>query len=55
MANLTTAFDALLQGHEAGPTKPFSVDTADEFLKEAYRIVWPHHAVSSRWISGFYF
>ncbi|KAK4146546.1 uncharacterized protein C8A04DRAFT_34755 [Dichotomopilus funicola] len=38
MANLTTAFDAFLQGHEVPPTKPFSVDTADEFLKEAYRI-----------------
>jgi hypothetical protein len=39
MANLTTEFDALLKGHEAAPTKPFSPDTADEFLKEAYRIV----------------
>ncbi|KAL2138059.1 hypothetical protein VTI28DRAFT_7560 [Corynascus sepedonium] len=38
MANLTTAFNALLKGHEAPPTKPFSFDTADEFLKEAYRI-----------------
>ncbi len=39
MANLTTAFNALLKGHEAPLTKPFSLDTADEFLKEAYRIV----------------
>ncbi len=39
MANLTTAFNALLKGHEAPPTKPFSLDTADEFLKEAHRIV----------------
>ena len=39
MTNLTTAFDALLKRHEAAPTKPFSLDTADEFLKEAYRIV----------------
>lgn len=39
MADLTTAFDALLKGHEAPTTKPFSADTADEFLKEAYRIV----------------
>ncbi|KAK4130622.1 hypothetical protein BT67DRAFT_452254 [Trichocladium antarcticum] len=38
MANLTTAFDTLLKGHEAAPTKSFSPDTADEFLKEAYRI-----------------
>ncbi|KAK3902080.1 hypothetical protein C8A05DRAFT_34236 [Staphylotrichum tortipilum] len=38
MANLTTAFNALLKGREAPPTKPFSLDTADEFLKEAYRI-----------------
>ncbi|KAK3306435.1 uncharacterized protein B0T15DRAFT_483809 [Chaetomium strumarium] len=38
MANLTTEFDALLKGHQAAPTKPFSPDTADEFLKEAYRI-----------------
>ena len=39
MANLTTAFDALLKGNEAPPTRPFGLDTADEFLKEAYRIV----------------
>lgn len=39
MANLTTAFDALLKSREAAPTKPFGPDTADEFLKEAYRIV----------------
>ncbi|AEO55621.1 hypothetical protein MYCTH_2299642 [Thermothelomyces thermophilus ATCC 42464] len=38
MANLTTAFNSLLEGHEAPPTKSFSLDTADEFLKEAYRI-----------------
>ncbi|KAK4121616.1 hypothetical protein N657DRAFT_647796 [Parathielavia appendiculata] len=38
MANLTSTFDALLKGHEVPPTKPFSLDTADEFLKEAYRI-----------------
>ncbi|KAL2133123.1 hypothetical protein VTI74DRAFT_2855 [Chaetomium olivicolor] len=38
MADLTTAFNALLKGHEAAPTKPFSPDTADAFLKEAYRI-----------------
>ncbi|KAH6631422.1 snare-complex protein syntaxin-18 N-terminus-domain-containing protein [Chaetomium tenue] len=38
MADLTTAFNALLKGHEAPPTKPFGIDTADEFLKEAYRI-----------------
>lgn len=53
MTNLTTAFDALLKRHEAAPTKSFSLDTADEFLKEAHRIVrafpcpsysyvWPH-------------
>jgi hypothetical protein len=41
MANLTSAFDALLKSHEAPSTKPFSLDTADEFLKEAYRIVCP--------------
>lgn len=46
MANLTTAFNALLKGHEAPPTKPFSFDTADEFLKEAYRIVWPSQRFS---------
>jgi hypothetical protein len=39
MADLTTAFNALLKDHEAAPTRRFSVDTADEFLKEAYRIV----------------
>ena len=39
MADLTTTFNTLLKGHEAPPTKPFSADTADEFLKEAYRIV----------------
>lgn len=39
MANLTTEFNALLKGHEAKPTKAFSPETADEFLKEAYRIV----------------
>lgn len=39
MANLKTVFDTLLKGHEAAPTKSFSPDTADEFLKEAYRIV----------------
>ncbi|KAG7288221.1 hypothetical protein NEMBOFW57_007751 [Staphylotrichum longicolle] len=38
MSNLTAAFNALLKGHEAPPTKAFSLDTADEFLKEAYRI-----------------
>ncbi|KAK4152057.1 hypothetical protein C8A00DRAFT_35277 [Chaetomidium leptoderma] len=38
MTNLTVAFDALLKGHEAPSTKAFSLDTADEFLKEAYRI-----------------
>ncbi|KAH6856977.1 hypothetical protein B0I37DRAFT_299946 [Chaetomium sp. MPI-CAGE-AT-0009] len=38
MADLTTAFNALLKGHEAPPTKSFGLDTADEFLKEAYRI-----------------
>jgi hypothetical protein len=41
MANLTAAFDTLLKGHEAAPTQSFSPDTADEFLKEAYRIVRP--------------
>lgn len=41
MADLTTAFNALLKGHEAPPTKSFGIDTADEFLKEAYRIVRP--------------
>jgi hypothetical protein len=41
MADLTTAFNALLKGHEAPPTRSFSIDTADEFLKEAYRIVRP--------------
>lgn len=39
MADLTTAFNALLKGREAPPTKPFNLDTADEFLKEAHRIV----------------
>jgi len=38
MANLTSSFNALLKGHEAPPTKPFTTDTADEFLQEAYRI-----------------
>ncbi|KAK0666463.1 hypothetical protein QBC41DRAFT_325642 [Cercophora samala] len=38
MADLTTAFNALLKGREAPPTRPFSLDTADEFLKEAHRI-----------------
>ncbi|KAK4188413.1 hypothetical protein QBC35DRAFT_194511 [Podospora australis] len=38
MANLTAEFNALLKGREAPPTRPFSLDTADEFLKEAYRI-----------------
>ncbi|KAL2267848.1 hypothetical protein VTJ83DRAFT_5125 [Remersonia thermophila] len=40
MANLTTEFNTLLKGREAKPTntKPFAVETADEFLKEAYRI-----------------
>lgn len=41
MANLTASFDTLLKGHEAPCTKSFSLDTADEFLKEAYRIVRP--------------
>lgn len=39
MANLTSTFNELLKGHDAPPMKPFSTDTADEFLKEAYRIV----------------
>ncbi|KAL1841172.1 hypothetical protein VTJ49DRAFT_7341 [Mycothermus thermophilus] len=38
MANLTTEFNSLLKGREAKPTKPFALETADEFLKEAYRI-----------------
>ncbi|KAL2018310.1 hypothetical protein VTK56DRAFT_973 [Thermocarpiscus australiensis] len=38
MANLTPAFDTLLKRHEAAATRPFNLDTADEFLKEAYRI-----------------
>ncbi|VBB76768.1 Putative Syntaxin ufe1 [Podospora comata] len=38
MADLTTAFNALLKGREAPPTKAFNLDTADEFLKEAHRI-----------------
>ncbi|KAK4163390.1 hypothetical protein QBC43DRAFT_370842 [Cladorrhinum sp. PSN259] len=38
MADLTTAFNALLKGREAPSTKPFTTNTADEFLKEAYRI-----------------
>ncbi|KAK3943258.1 hypothetical protein QBC46DRAFT_44008 [Diplogelasinospora grovesii] len=39
MADLTSAFNALLKAHEAPPTrKRFSVDEIDEFLKEAYRI-----------------
>ncbi|KAK3361199.1 hypothetical protein B0T24DRAFT_652927 [Lasiosphaeria ovina] len=38
MADLTTAFDALLAGHETPPTKRFNLDTTGEFLKEAYRI-----------------
>lgn len=41
MADLTTAFNALLKGHEAPPTRSFGIETADEFLKEAYRIVRP--------------
>jgi hypothetical protein len=50
MANLTAAFNGLLEGHDSSPTKTFSLDTADEFLKEAYRIVsfpcpaWSLHA-----------
>lgn len=44
MADLTSTFNGLLKGHDAPPTKPFTTDTADEFLKEAYRIVgdFPH-------------
>ncbi|KAL2262075.1 hypothetical protein VTK26DRAFT_2537 [Humicola hyalothermophila] len=38
MANLTSSFNSLLKGHEAPSTRPFNLDTADEFLKEAYRI-----------------
>ncbi|KAK3956592.1 hypothetical protein QBC32DRAFT_330417 [Pseudoneurospora amorphoporcata] len=39
MANLTSTFNELLKGHDAPPTKPFTTAaTADEFLKEAYRI-----------------
>ncbi|KAL0472619.1 snare-complex protein syntaxin-18 N-terminus domain-containing protein [Neurospora intermedia] len=38
MADLTSTFNGLLKGHDAPPTKPFTTDTADEFLKEAYRI-----------------
>ncbi|KAK3399881.1 snare-complex protein syntaxin-18 N-terminus-domain-containing protein [Sordaria brevicollis] len=38
MADLTSTFNELLKGHDAPPTKPFTTDTADEFLKEAYRI-----------------
>ncbi|KAK4097400.1 hypothetical protein N658DRAFT_500464 [Parathielavia hyrcaniae] len=38
MANLTSTFNGLLKSHEVPPTKPFSLETADEFLKEAYRI-----------------
>lgn len=39
MADLSSTFNELLKGHDAPPTKPFTTDTADEFLKEAYRIV----------------
>ena len=39
MANLTVTFNGLLKGHEAPPTRALDLDTADEFLKEAYRIV----------------
>lgn len=39
MADLTASFNSLLKGHEAPSTRAFSLDTADEFLKEAYRIV----------------
>ncbi len=58
MANLTTSFNALLKGHESPPTKPFSLDTADEFLKEAYRIVcsplpaWPLLSIRPRCQQG---
>ncbi|KAK3318035.1 hypothetical protein B0H66DRAFT_532542 [Apodospora peruviana] len=38
MADLTTTFDSLLKQREAPPTKRFGTNTADEFLKEAYRI-----------------
>ncbi|KAK3323391.1 hypothetical protein B0T19DRAFT_202729 [Cercophora scortea] len=38
MADLTTTFNGLLKGHEAPPTRRFNTDTADDFLKEAYRI-----------------
>ncbi|KAK3389490.1 hypothetical protein B0H63DRAFT_99790 [Podospora didyma] len=38
MADLTKVFDGLLKGHEAAPTKRPSTETADEFLKQAYRI-----------------
>ena len=39
MADLTKTFDSLLKGREAAPTKRPSTETADEFLKQAYRIV----------------
>ncbi|KAK0641999.1 hypothetical protein B0T16DRAFT_462023 [Cercophora newfieldiana] len=38
MADLTSDFNTLLKGHEAPPTKPYTLTTADEFLNEAYRI-----------------
>ncbi|KAK3991019.1 hypothetical protein QBC44DRAFT_324063 [Cladorrhinum sp. PSN332] len=38
MADLTTTFNTILKGHECSPTKQFTTNTADEFLKEAYRI-----------------
>ncbi|GAB1318587.1 SNARE-complex protein Syntaxin-18 N-terminal domain-containing protein [Madurella fahalii] len=38
MADLTASFNGLLKSHEAPSTKAFSLHTADEFLKEAYRI-----------------
>ncbi|KAK7996705.1 D-lactate dehydrogenase [Apiospora arundinis] len=39
MTDLTPLFDTLLSQHKAAPTKrAFSVDSLDEFLKEAYKI-----------------
>ncbi len=41
MADLIITFNGLLKEREASPIgkKPFDLDTIDEFLKEAYRIV----------------
>jgi hypothetical protein len=42
MADITAVFNTALQAHNAPPVTPhrYSLDQLDEFLKEAYSIVW---------------